>query len=141
MYPNPVPWFNTSLELPHECLSETKTLQRTRRQVAETAGIMTSFDNTPRMGLEAARIWSPASTEEQVQRFGDSLEAALTYEQCCFPNDPKTKEDRFIVINAMNEWAEAMVLEPSDIYQYQFLEEVKRRKAAINCNTKPSRQL
>jgi len=139
MYPNPTIWFNTTLELPHECLNKNETLERNRRPEAETAGIMTAFDNTPRMGLEAARIWSPVSAEEQVQRFGDSLEAALTYEQCCFPNDPKEKEDRFIIINAMNEWAEAMVLEPSDVYQYQFLEEVQRRKAAINCNTrKPS---
>eukprot|EP00984_Skeletonema_dohrnii_P031735 scaffold24635_cov116-Skeletonema_dohrnii-CCMP3373.AAC.1 len=51
-----------------------------------------------------------------------SLDSALYYEACCFSdiNDRLSKvqkeDDRFIVINAMNEWGEGMALEPSDVY-------------------------
>ena len=33
-------------------------------------------------------------------------------------------DDRFILINAMNEWAEGMALEPSDVYGRKFLETI-----------------
>mmetsp|Transcript_28656 Transcript_28656/g.43740 ORF Transcript_28656/g.43740 Transcript_28656/m.43740 type:complete len:471 (+) Transcript_28656:172-1584(+) len=130
MYPNPSEWNeNRTLQVPQQCKNGNLT------RVDEVAGIMTSFDNTPRRGVEDARIWSPAKPEVTIQRFGESLQAALTYEYCCFPQDKDDKEDRFIIINAMNEWAEAMALEPSDVYQYQFLEQVGKSKqqASIKC--------
>ena len=34
---------------------------------------------------------------------------------------PKKKDDdRFIILNAINEWAEGMALEPSDVYGRNF---------------------
>ena len=63
--------------------------------------------------------------------FRKSLDAALYYEACCFSdiNDRLSKvqkdDDRFIVINAMNEWGEGMALEPSNVYGRKFLETIR----------------
>jgi len=65
--------------------------------------------------------------------FRKSLHSALYNESCCFPVDdrrnvPKDDDDRFIVINAMNEWAEGMALEPSNVFGRQFLETIRDTK-------------
>jgi Glycosyltransferase WbsX len=75
--------------------------------------------------------------------FCTSLAAAVYYESCCVVpaqnnNDAAADadDDRLIVINAMNEWAEGMALEPSDLYGHQFLEaiqEVKFQQAEHGC--------
>jgi hypothetical protein len=45
-------------------------------------------------------------------------------------------EERIVAINAWNEWAEGMAIEPSDVYEYGWLEtihEVKRQVEAVSC--------
>jgi hypothetical protein len=38
---------------------------------------------------------------------------------------------RFVVVNAWNEWAEGVPLEPSDVYGYRFLETVWNVKKKV----------
>jgi len=75
-----------------------------------------------------------------VERFRKSLHAAIYYESCCFSTAPDAEirkkksrkdDDRFIIINAMNEWAEGMVLEPSTTYGRHFLEVIQETKRSI----------
>jgi hypothetical protein len=45
-------------------------------------------------------------------------------------------EERIVAINAWNEWAEGMAIEPSDVYKYGWLEtiqKVKRQVEAVSC--------
>lgn len=103
----------------------------------DIAGIISSFDNTPRRNYEDANLFSTGEPDEVVERFRRSLDSALYYEACCFPdiNDRLSKnkkdDDRFILINAMNEWAEGMTLEPSDAYGRKFLEIIRDTKDSI----------
>jgi len=41
------------------------------------------------------------------------------------------ENNRFVVINSWNEWAEGMAIEPSDVYGYQWLEVIQRVKHKI----------
>lgn len=102
----------------------------------DIAGVLTSFDNTPRRGAEGAHLWSAAEPDAVVARFRRSLHAAVYYEACCFPGDEraargKGDDDRFVLINAMNEWAEGMALEPSDVYGRRFLETIREVKVQV----------
>ena len=109
----------------------------------QIAGILAAFDNTPRRDLESANLWSADEPDKVVERFSNSLDAAIYYETCCFPqegNFPKRDEndgdERLILINSMNEWAEGMALEPSDVFGRRFLQAVRDAKAklmAIGC--------
>ena len=40
-------------------------------------------------------------------------------------------EDRFVAINAWNEWAEGMAIEPSDVYEYGWLEVIRTVKTQV----------
>jgi hypothetical protein len=40
-------------------------------------------------------------------------------------------QERFLVINAWNEWAEGMMLEPSDVFEYRFLETIRDVKKEV----------
>eukprot|EP00980_Cylindrotheca_fusiformis_P016514 scaffold4927_cov105-Cylindrotheca_fusiformis.AAC.1 len=133
-YPNPSDWaVNRSLEIPEWC--GTLGHRRTR----DIAGIISSFDNTPRRSYEDANLFATGDPDEIVERFRKSLHAALYYEACCFlsSSDIPSKEqqqddDRFVLINAMNEWAEGMALEPSDVYGRRFLEAIQATKQSVS---------
>jgi len=151
-YPNPYEW-NTKvpLILPQWCIDNNKirdgghnTAKRnTVKRNKEISGILTSFDNTPRRSCETATLWSADEPDVVVARFEQSLEAALYYETCCFLEEDETTsailddDSRFIVINSMNEWAEGMAMEPSDVFGHRFLEAVLHKKQdliARGCN-------
>jgi hypothetical protein len=134
-YPNPLEWMSKQvLEIPEWCTTEP--IQAPNR-VPEIAGILTSFDNTPRRDAENANLWSADQPHKVVERFYKSLYASIYYETCCFPHERADKEhtkdddDRFILINSMNEWAEGMALEPSDVFGRQFLMAVQKAKADV----------
>jgi hypothetical protein len=74
----------------------------------------------------------------------------MYYESCCFSdigtNDVRTTstltttdtttlrvdgDDRFVLINAWNEWAEGMAMEPSDVYGRKFLETIRDTKNEV----------
>ena len=94
-------------------------------------GIVTAYDDTPRRGLQNARIWAPTRrvanvSLEKPRLFQRSLWAAIFYHTCCYAEGGG---DQFILINAWNEWAEGMALEPSDLYGRAFLDELRETKA------------
>lgn len=136
-YPNPTEWNEKrNLEVPGWCTGGERDLQKER--IPDIAGIISSFDNTPRRNYDEANLWSSDEPAVVVERFRKSLHAALYYESCCFVNDmeerlkkEKDNDDRFILINAMNEWAEGMAMEPSDVYGRRFLETILDTKKAI----------
>lgn len=135
-YPNPSEWNEKrSLKVPEWCLGSAVN-ESGKNRLRDIAGIISSFDNTPRRNFEEANLWSSEPPDVVVERFRKSIHAAIYYESCCFPGDDrKTKQkeddDRFIIINAMNEWAEGMALEPSDVYGRQFLETIRDTKLKI----------
>jgi len=139
-YPNPSKWNqNRSMAIPEWCTNQKGGLKHNiEKRVAEIAGIITSFDNTPRRNYEEAVLWSADPPDIVVQNFEKTLHAAIYYEACCFPDEQETRaktkridDDRFIVINAMNEWAEGMVLEPSDVYGRKFLQAIRDAKQSV----------
>lgn len=135
-YPNPTEWNEKRvLKVPAWC--EGSNSERFgKNRLRDIAGIISSFDNTPRRNFDEANLWSSDLPNIVIERFRQSLHAAIYYESCCFPNDTKKAklkedDDRFIVINAMNEWAEGMALEPSDTFGRQFLETIHDTKLKI----------
>jgi hypothetical protein len=143
-YPNPTKWNERrSLEIPKWCLgTDEKQVSDKQNRPRDIAGIISSFDNTPRRSFEEANIWSSNTPDVVIDTFRKSLHAAIYYESCCFPNEiasrgKKVDDDRFILINAMNEWAEGMALEPSNVYGSRFLETIYNVKKEIlegKCN-------
>lgn len=135
-YPNPAEWNRKrSLKIPEWC-EGTHAKKSGKSRERDIAGIISSFDNTPRRNYEDANLWSSDPPNVVVERFRQSLHAAIYYESCCFPGDNrkakrKDDDDRFIIINAMNEWAEGMALEPSDVYGRQFLETIHDTKLKV----------
>lgn len=127
-YPNPSDWAaNRTLEIPDWCRQKDHSTKRLK----DIVGIISSFDNTPRRNFEEANLFATGDPAEVVSRFQTSLHAALYYETCCFDDQlpPKSEDDdRFILINAMNEWAEGMAIEPSDVYGRKFLETIRDTK-------------
>eukprot|EP00554_Chaetoceros_debilis_P004243 CAMPEP_0194081936 /NCGR_PEP_ID=MMETSP0149-20130528/7578_1 /TAXON_ID=122233 /ORGANISM="Chaetoceros debilis, Strain MM31A-1" /LENGTH=518 /DNA_ID=CAMNT_0038763959 /DNA_START=55 /DNA_END=1611 /DNA_ORIENTATION=+ len=139
-YPNPSDWAEgRSLEIPSWCASVTASASASASQTRamDIVGIISSFDNTPRRSLEEANLFGTGDPQEVVENFRKNLHSAIYYEACCFRDDKvrlqkkKQDDDRFIIINAMNEWAEGMALEPSDVYGRSFLETIRDTKRSI----------
>lgn len=129
-YPFPLDFMEGKvLQVPEWCRQQSNPVPP-KGLLPEIPGILTSFDNTPRRDLESAHLWSPDSPDIVVQRLHESLSAALYYQMCCLGG---VKEDSFILINSMNEWAEGMSLEPSTVFGRRLLEAVKRAKHDVHC--------
>ena len=128
----------TTLNIPNWCSKDQLEQDKGHpiRRIDEIPGVITSFDNTPRRNYEDAFLWSGDQPDVVVERFRKSLYAATYYESCCFQNVPgeeaKEDDDRFIIINAFNEWAEGMTMEPSDVFGRRFLETVRDVKLSIS---------
>ncbi len=145
-YPAPSEFnMKTTLEVPQWCYKEN--LERSNKnnppmnRIDEIPGVITSFDNTPRRNFEDAFLWSGEEPEKVLDRFRSSLYAATYYETCCFKNvdgeEIREDDDRFIIVNAFNEWAEGMVMEPSNVFGRSFLEVVRDIKLSLSrkgCN-------
>ena len=132
-YPNPSNWSQgRTLEVPSWCTSSNSKMER----LSDIAGIISSFDNTPRRNSEEANLYATGDPDEVVEKFRKSLESALYYEACCFHDERLSKDrnndDRFIVINALNEWAEGMTIEPSDVYGRKFLVKIRDTKQSLS---------
>ena len=134
-YPYPNPWVSGPLQIPAWCwddqvMRDDPTLGALR----EIPGVVTSFDNTPRRQADKALLWNVEKDPQKViQRFADSLYAAVYYETCCRPTQlaASTDNTKFVMINAWNEWAEAMALEPSDVYGTGFLQAIRDTKDKV----------
>lgn len=138
-YPNPIDVMSKQvLKVPEWCNSHNPAGHVPGSQIP---GILTSFDNTPRRDAAAANLWSADEPSLVIDRFNQSLYAAVYYESCCFSSltelnplrkAPSDSDERLILINAMNEWAEGMAMEPSTVYGRAFLESVKQIKANVS---------
>ena len=141
-YPNPMNITSRQiLKVPQWCLKDPSSLGR-HKPGSQVTGILTSFDNTPRRDLESAMLWSADEPHKVVERFYKNIHAAIYYETCCFPSEYNNKnnnarislddgDERFILINSMNEWAEGMALEPSNVFGRQFLQAVRDAKSNV----------
>lgn len=78
------------------------------------SGAFCSWDNSPRRGNKGSTIVKGASPD----KFQQYLEKLLLIKR------EKVSED-FLIINAWNEWGEGAVLEPSEQFQYRYLEAIK----------------
>lgn len=87
----------------------------TRRHRYHWRGVYVNWDNTPRMGS------SPSSAEHP---FLFERHLATVFRASAL--DPSPTDGNFVVINAWNEWAEGMVMEPSDLYGRGFLRAMHR---------------
>jgi hypothetical protein len=101
---------------------------------------VTRFDNTPRRTYENAVFYPRWGNRRQVLRsFEKDLLTIIWYDMCCHEPMVRSKGGKFVVINAWNEWAEGMTLEPSNVYGYGFLEvirNVKMKLRTLDCNGK-----
>ena len=120
------------------------------RRHPEITGIMTSFDNTPRRQYDNAYVYRPDVPEKIIERFHKNLYVAMYYHKCCFITGEKQQQqqdnhngdidddDHFVTINAWNEWAEGMSIEPSNVYGRGYLEaidNVKQQLQKVGCSS------
>ncbi|HAE42511.1 MAG TPA: hypothetical protein DCG34_06260, partial [Clostridiales bacterium] len=84
--------------------------------------IIPSWDNTPRYASEAYIIHN--SSPEKFQKW---LEALVVDAEERLPLG-----QRFVVVNAWNEWAESAVLEPDSRFGYAYLNSIGRALSGIN---------
>lgn len=82
-----------------------------------------SWDNTARRGKNAI-ILKDSSPEIVGKCFGTILKSVVD----------KPENEKIIFINAWNEWAEGMHLEPDQKWGYGFLEAIQREMSAYNAN-------
>uniref|UniRef100_A0A7S3KZT8 Uncharacterized protein n=1 Tax=Amphora coffeiformis TaxID=265554 RepID=A0A7S3KZT8_9STRA len=132
-YPYPNPWVTQALEIPGWCrnLDESSASPPIWASL-EIPGVVTSFDNTPRRQADKAVLWNvDKDPQKVVKRFRDSIHAAVYYETCCRQLSVYVPPQKFVVVNAWNEWAEGMALEPSTTYRTGFLEAIRDVKARI----------
>ena len=124
-YPFPFRWTSKeAMHVPLWCLHREH--KKAEKRANEIVGIVTSFDNTPRRDFEKAKLWiSKWGEKKVVKNFAKNLWAAMYYHACCYEEGGA---DQFILINAWNEWAEGMAMEPSDVYGLAFLEALKDTK-------------
>ena len=93
---------------------------------------ITAFDNTPRRGSEDATVWNRLWTKRPAEEaYMRDLVDIIMYEMCCQDEGARAKGGKFVLINAWNEWAEGMVLEPSDVHGRSFLEATAQAKQIV----------
>ena len=85
-------------------------------------GVFPSWDNTPRTGNRGVIVLN--ATPENYEHW---LAESIKKTQQDFPG-----QDRFVFVNAWNEWAEGCHLEPDRKYQRRFLEATRRAKNGIS---------
>ena len=120
---------NHQAKIPQKCMSGETRSPNDRLQYLST---MVHFDHTPRRDFENSTIWDRSFNKlGPVKSFELDLVTTMLYDRCCQNEHVRAKGGKFVVVNAWNEWAEGMCLEPSNAYGYQFLEAVKAAKNVV----------
>eukprot|EP00536_Pseudo-nitzschia_multiseries_P014116 jgi/Psemu1/310640/fgenesh1_kg.660_\ len=152
-YPYPLEYVNRPLKIPSWCTDPNGVPKHADlySHHPEIIGLVTAFDNTPRRKFKDATIWNGGekeaeSPDDAIERFAKSYSAALYHQKCCvdvarfrqqqnsnagLELNPLESNDRFVAINSMNEWAEGMAIEPSDVYGYRWLETIKKVQETV----------
>lgn len=78
----------------------------------EYLGVSVGWDNTPRHG-----VYGQVFVGESVEKFRETLKEVI--------RKSKYRNNEFLFINAWNEWAEGMYLEPDQKRKYSYLEAIK----------------
>ncbi len=86
-----------------------KLMQQSPKGPRYTHGVFFSWDNTPRHGVRGYIITPP--DKEQFMAYADYI-----------------KDDEYVFINAWNEWAEGMILEPTEHEGTKYLQWIKEWK-------------
>ncbi len=97
-----------------ECKS--KLLQQLTTEYVHFPGLIPAWGNTPRV-QERATIFagsSPATYEDWLRK------------ACAFVQQNNTEQERFVFVNAWNEWAEGAHLEPCKTLGYAYLNATSR---------------
>lgn len=79
------------------------------------SGFFVGWDNTPRYGNKS-KIYENSTPDNFYKYLKEIVKLN------------KNKKQRYIIINAWNEWAEGAYLEPDEKYKYQFLEKIEKLK-------------
>lgn len=123
-------------KVPPRCID--KSLQHKNYHRPVYTSTFTLFDNTPRRNLSIAHIFNRTISHlDPIASFEYDMVEIMIYERCCQDYDVREKGGKFVAVNAWNEWAEGMVLEPSQTFGYQFLDSIQNAKEIvnrINCN-------
>lgn len=135
VYPYPAEYIHKPLRIPNWCKANDFPPDYTNATLnkPEINGVPITFDNTPRREFSNANLWNVGPVLSVVQRFRTSLQSALAFDTCCHHPMHRSlhKQERYVVVNAWNEWGEGMALEPSNVYGNKFLEVVKQVKDKV----------
>jgi hypothetical protein len=96
-------------------------------------GITPGFNNLPRTQNKCKTTLIISNDNNRVELFENTLN------QMVLKTIISDMDEKFIFINAWNEWGEGMCMEPSDLYGYSFLNSLKRvmvKNKQIICNAK-----
>lgn len=102
--------------LPYDKVSSFYMEQKEHKSFTYFRAIIATWDNTARYGKDAYIVH-----DSTPYLFGQWLETLVAYAR-----ETLNKEERFIVVNAWNEWAEGAHLEPDTHYGYSYLNSIGR---------------
>jgi hypothetical protein len=119
---------NKQMTIPSQCRNGSFSWKKQKR--VQYLSTMVQFDNTPRRNSSHSLVWDRSffNALGAAKSFELDLVTILTYDRCCQKEEIRSTGGKFVVINAWNEWAEGMALEPSKEFGFQFLESVKKAK-------------
>jgi hypothetical protein len=93
---------------------------------------LTAFDNTPRRDFSTATVWDRRwSHLGVIKSFERDLVETMYYDMCCQTPAARNAGGKFMMVNAWNEWAEGMTMEPSNLWGRQFLDSVRNAKKIV----------
>lgn len=100
------------------------------RRIPMHVGTESEFDNTPRRTPSNAMVDSLKNITSCPILFKHNVACMLAYQRLALLAQEEA-EDLYVVLNAWNEWAENMVIEPSARHGYRMLEAIRQAKEDV----------